>query len=91
MTRTLAELQVSKSTHDEIKSRLLGADYGHLLLEDGLIDLEGIGLTAGPDRHPEIHRYEEMVEWLRRNFSAVGEEWDTRWARMEPAKNETPG
>ncbi len=46
MTRTLAELQVSKATYNEIEKLLRAADYDHLFLEDGLIDLQGIGLTA---------------------------------------------
>ena len=46
MTRTLAKLQVSKATYNEIETLLRAADYDHLFLEDGLIDLQGIGLTA---------------------------------------------
>lgn len=46
MTRTLAELQVSKATYNEIRDLLKAAEYDHLFRSDGLIDLQGIGLTA---------------------------------------------
>ena len=34
----------------------------------------------------EVDRTEDMVKWLRRNFSGVGDQWDTRWNRLTPAK-----
>ena len=46
-TYTYAILEVSKSAFDEIKQKLLAADYGHAFSMDGkTIDMQGIGLEA---------------------------------------------
>lgn len=31
----------------------------------------------------------EMTDWLRRNFSAVGDEWDERWRRRTLTEGES--
>lgn len=45
MTHTYAELEVSSGTYNEVKKLLTDAGYGHAFMEDGAIDMHGIGLT----------------------------------------------
>lgn len=44
-THTLATLEVSKEAYEEIAAKLKEAGYDHAFLEDGLIDMTGIGLV----------------------------------------------
>lgn len=44
-THTYAELVVSKAAYDEIRALLKTAGYGHAFMDDGTIDMHGIGLT----------------------------------------------
>lgn len=48
-THTIAELELSPAAYDEIKQKLLDADYGHAIMEDGTVDMSGIGVTRGPE------------------------------------------
>ena len=43
-THTYALLAVSRAAYDEIKAKLLAADYGHAINEKGEIDMHGITL-----------------------------------------------
>lgn len=45
MTHTFAELEVSAAAYDEIRKLLEEAGYQHAFMEDGVIDMHGIGLT----------------------------------------------
>lgn len=46
-THTYAILEVSQSAFDEIKAKLVEADYGHAFSQDGkTIDMHGIALEA---------------------------------------------
>ena len=48
-THTYAVLQISRAAYDEIRGKLLDADYGHALhREEGfeLIDMHGIAVQA---------------------------------------------
>ena len=51
-THTVATLEVSKATYNEIAARLREAGYDHVFLHDGVIDMTGIGLVmlATPKR-----------------------------------------
>lgn len=44
-THTVATLEVSESTYEEIAKKLREAGYGHVFLDDGVIDMTGIGLV----------------------------------------------
>ena len=44
-THTVATLTVSTATYDEIAAKLRKADYFHVFLVDGVIDMSGIGLV----------------------------------------------
>jgi hypothetical protein len=44
-TRTIATLEVSAPVYDEIAAKLRKADYFHVFLDDGTIDMSGIGLV----------------------------------------------
>lgn len=44
-THTYAELGLSEQAYNEIESKLREADYGHAFMEDGTIDMHGIGVT----------------------------------------------
>ncbi|GER16733.1 NADAR family protein [Variovorax boronicumulans] len=46
MTHTIASLAVSAAAHTEIAAALRAAGYDHAFMEDGLIDMSGIGLAA---------------------------------------------
>lgn len=46
-THTFAELEVSPDTYDEIAEKLRVAEYDHAFMDDGTIDMHGIGLTKG--------------------------------------------
>lgn len=47
-THTIAELDVTASTYDEIHRLLTDAGYTHAF-RDGVIDMTGIGLTRAPN------------------------------------------
>lgn len=47
-THTYAELRVSEEAYDEIRALLEAAGYQHAFMEDGAIDMHGIGLTKPP-------------------------------------------
>ena len=44
-TYTYASLEVSPGAYDEIRSKLEAAGYGHAFMEDGTIDMHGIGIV----------------------------------------------
>ncbi|MBY3433066.1 hypothetical protein HFN89_02585 [Rhizobium laguerreae] len=53
MTHTYATLEVSIEAYDEIAQKLKDASYGHAFMEDGVIDMHGIGLLrAHPTQTP---------------------------------------
>ncbi|WP_175777473.1 hypothetical protein [Burkholderia anthina] len=57
MTHTVATLDVSAMTFQEIAGKLRAAGYGHLFMMDGTIDLTGIGIASTlPREAPQ--RYE---------------------------------
>lgn len=43
-TYTYAELEVSKAAYDEIAGKLRAANYDHAFMDNGTIDMHGIGL-----------------------------------------------
>jgi hypothetical protein len=49
MTHTLAKLELSKAAYDEIATKLIDAGYQHAFLEDGLIDMDGIGVAPAEE------------------------------------------
>lgn len=46
-THTFAELDLSAAAYDEIAAKLKAAGYDHAFLEDGAIDLRGLGAVRG--------------------------------------------
>jgi len=44
-THTYAELELSQAAYDEIASKLKEAGYDHVFMDDGTIDMQGIGVT----------------------------------------------
>lgn len=59
VTHTFVEMEVSAATYDEIAARLKEADYGHCFMDDGTIDMHGIGLTKKQVTNPgpaDLHR-----------------------------------
>lgn len=48
-TYTLAELEVSAETYNEIKQKLEEAGYDHAFLDNGLINMKGIALKKGTE------------------------------------------
>lgn len=44
-THTLAEMQVSARVYEEIAAKLREAGYDHAFMEDGVISMQGIGIT----------------------------------------------
>lgn len=50
-THTIAGMEVSKATYDEIKSKLVAAGYHHAILQDeAMLDMTGIGLVVEPPK-----------------------------------------
>lgn len=47
-THTYAELQLSPAAYDEIATKLRTASYDHAFMDDGAIDMHGIGVTCAP-------------------------------------------
>jgi hypothetical protein len=52
-THTYATLEVSKTVYDEIAALLRAAGYDHVFMDDGAIDMHGIGLTC---KHTETEK-----------------------------------
>ena len=51
MTHTIAELEISELAYNEIARRLKAVEiYDHIFLDDGVIDMSGIGLKQ---EHPD--------------------------------------
>lgn len=48
-THTYAELELSTAAYDEIAAKLRAADYDHAFMDDGTIDMHGIGVTKALD------------------------------------------
>jgi len=44
-THTYAELELSPAAYDEIAGKLKEAGYDHVFMDDGTIDMQGIGVT----------------------------------------------
>jgi len=47
-THTYAKLELSSDAYDEIKEKLVRAGYQQAFINDGTIDMHGIGVTRGP-------------------------------------------
>lgn len=48
VTRTVASLEISDAAFEEIKGLLLGAGYGHVVIDGVSIDMHGIALVRRP-------------------------------------------
>ncbi|PRZ56624.1 hypothetical protein BX589_101274 [Paraburkholderia fungorum] len=48
MTRTVATLEVTERTFQEIADKLRAGGYEHLFMTDGTIDMYGIAIAAAP-------------------------------------------
>ncbi len=46
MTHTVARLEVSAAVYGEVAALLKAAGYGHCFIDDGVIDMSGIGLAT---------------------------------------------
>jgi len=49
-THTYAELEISGAAYDEIYNKLRDADYQHAFMENGVIDMHGIGIAREQKR-----------------------------------------
>lgn len=62
-THTFVTLSISKEAYEEIKQKLLAADYNHVFVYDfndnEAIDMHGIGLTE----EKEIEEYEPKSKY----------------------------
>jgi len=47
-THTVATLEVSKAAYNEIAEKLKQANYDHVFIGDGLLDMTGIALVQYP-------------------------------------------
>lgn len=47
MTHTLAELELSPLAYSEIAEKLRAAGYDHAFLEEGMLDMSGLGVICG--------------------------------------------
>lgn len=44
-THTYVELELSQSAYDEVRRKLAEAGYDHAFMDDGAIDMHGLGVT----------------------------------------------
>lgn len=65
-THTYAELELSPAAYDEIAQKLRAAGYDHAFMEDGAIDMHGIGVTKA-DVQPPI---QDAVNWAAERWHA---------------------
>lgn len=71
-THTYATLEVSGAAYDEIANKLKAADYGHAFMDDGAIDMHGIGITRGSAQaSAAVTMTEDAVLELARKIAAV--------------------
>ncbi len=54
MTHTYSTLAVSNAAYQEIKRKLLAANYGHAINAKGEIDMNGIALIIQEYRYPRM-------------------------------------
>lgn len=52
-THTYAELGLSEAAYNEIAQKLRDAGYDHAFMDDGAIDMHGIGITKEHNPPPE--------------------------------------
>lgn len=45
-THTFSVLEISPAAYAEIRGKLIDAGYGHTIMRDGSIDMDGIGVAA---------------------------------------------
>lgn len=55
MTHTFATLEISAAAYDEIHKLLEEAGYRHTFMEDGTIDMHGIGLIKEQNDNEQKH------------------------------------
>jgi hypothetical protein len=51
-THTYAELELSAAAYEEIARKLREAGYDHAFMDDGAIDMHGIGVTRSETSEP---------------------------------------
>jgi len=54
-THSYVTLEVSAIAYEEIKKKLLAADYGHTINASGEIDMHGIALVRGYEKYEHDH------------------------------------
>lgn len=76
MTRTFATLEISSEAYHEIHAKLAASGYGHAFLEDGVIDMQGIGLVRAVAPPPEAtmdwKKAEAHLREVREQYAAIG-------------------
>lgn len=53
-THTYAELEVSAEAYAEIEGKLREAGYDHAFMDDGTIDMHGIGIVLVTNQHKPL-------------------------------------
>lgn len=78
MTHTFAELEISDTAYNEIRSKLESAGYEHAFMDDGAIDMHGIGVKkkAKPPEPEKTHSCPRRVESAIHRQAAEGEHLD---------------
>lgn len=79
MTRTVADLEISYRTHEEVRNLLIKAGYEHAVDESGAIDMTGIRLVLKPKPAPlaGTHNCPRRLEGLYNQHPKEGELLDT--------------
>lgn len=67
-THTFATLELTPAAYDEIRTKLTAAEYQHTFMDDGAIDMHGIGVTRGPEAPPQPAPDSERIDWLEEMF-----------------------
>lgn len=62
VTHTFVELELSRAAYDEIAAKLREAGYDHAFMEDGAIDMHGMGITRQESEADTIARMLKEIE-----------------------------
>lgn len=73
-THTFAGLEVSQPCYDEIARKLRAAGYSHAFMDDGAIDMHGIGLMRAEEPEACIACAEPLYEGQKVYSDASGGE-----------------
>lgn len=93
-THTVATMEVSNATYNEIIKKLIDAGYSHVIdFDNGMLDMSGIGLVrsaeAKADEKACREAYDNRYHKVRPDHSY--DEWQVLWAKGDAPGQRLPG